>query len=67
MSSHVAPQGPAQPPPGSAEAEGKNHRYVGHAIPWYVRLLWVGFWMLCIWYVLRWLLPALKVEIVSPP
>jgi hypothetical protein len=51
----------------SPEAEGKNHRYVGNAIPWYVRVIWLGFWILCILYILRWLIPALKVEIVSPP
>ncbi len=57
------------PPPEntSPESEGKNHSYVGHAIPWYVRLIWLGFWILCIAYILRWLVPALKVELINPP
>ena len=58
---------PLTAPAGSPEADAENHRYVGHAIPWYVRALWLGFWVLCIWYVLRWLIPALKLEMVSPP
>jgi hypothetical protein len=55
---------PPDTPPG---VEGKNHAYVGNAIPWYVRLLWVGFWILFVAYILRWLIPALKVEISNPP
>jgi len=50
-----------------ADVEAKNHRYVGHAIPWYVRLIWVGFWVLAVFYVLRWLVPAFRTEIVTPP
>lgn len=51
----------------SPEVEAQSHNYVGHAIPWYVRLIWLGFWILCIAYILQWLIPALKTEIVSPP
>ena len=51
----------------SPEAEGRFHAYVGNAIPWYVRLLWVGFWVLCVSYILTWLVPALKTELVKPP
>lgn len=61
------PSQTATAPPNSPQAEAKNHCYVGHVIPWYVRLMWLGFWILCIWYVLRWLIPALKLEIMSPP
>jgi len=49
------------------ETEAKNHSYVGNTIPWYVRLLWLGFWVLCIAYVFQWLIPALKKEIIHPP
>ena len=51
----------------SPEIEAKNHSYVGNAIPWYVRFLWLGFWVLCILYVFQWLIPALKKEIINPP
>ncbi|MBS0260859.1 MAG: hypothetical protein JSS02_02795 [Planctomycetes bacterium] len=47
--------------------EGRHHTYVGTAIPWYVRLMWVGFWVMTAYYVLTFLIPALKIELVSPP
>jgi hypothetical protein len=49
------------------ETDSKYHAYIGNVIPWYVRLLWVGFWILCISYILTWLVPALKTELVRPP
>jgi hypothetical protein len=51
----------------SAEAEGRFLNYVGHQIPWYVRLLWLLFWCLSAWYVIQFLLPALDSELLSPP
>jgi len=55
---------PESPP---AEVENQNHRYVTNAIPWFVHLLWLLFWMLAIWYVLSFLFPAMRAELVSPP
>jgi hypothetical protein len=52
---------------GSAEEEGRFLNYVGHQIPWYVRLLWLLFWCLSAWYVIRFLFPALDSELLSPP
>ena len=51
----------------SPEEEGKYLNYVGHQIPWYVRLLWLIFWIASAWYVIRLLLPALDAELLSPP
>jgi hypothetical protein len=51
----------------SAEVEGRFLNYVGHQIPWYVRLMWLLFWCLSAWYVIRFLLPALDSELLSPP
>jgi hypothetical protein len=62
-----SPSSQPMAPAGSPQAEAENHHYVGAAIPWYVRVLWLGFWVLCIWYILSWLIPALKLEMVSPP
>jgi hypothetical protein len=42
------------------EAEHRHHRYRTNAIPWFVHLIWVGFWILAIWYVLRWLIPEVR-------
>jgi hypothetical protein len=62
----------SQPPPqhpdeGAAEVEHQYHHYTGNRIPWYVRLLWLLFWVFAIYYALTYLFPALRVELVSPP
>lgn len=49
------------------EMEGRWHTYVGNRIPWYVRLIWLGFWVFAVYYTITYLFPALQVEIVSPP
>lgn len=51
----------------SAEEEGRYHNYVGHQIPWYLRVAWLLFWLFSAWYVIRLLLPALDSELLSPP
>lgn len=58
---------PASPESGTAQDEGKFLNYVGHEIPWFVRLVWIIFWSASAWYTIRWLLPALQVELISPP
>lgn len=52
---------------GSADFERKYHHYRGNRIPWYVRLIWLGFWIMAVYYVVTYLFPALQVEMVSPP
>ncbi|MBX3427357.1 MAG: hypothetical protein KF688_16885 [Pirellulales bacterium] len=51
----------------SAVDESRFHNYVGNRIPWYVRLLWLGFWVLAVVYVIKYLFPILPVEIADPP
>jgi hypothetical protein len=51
----------------SAEAEHKFHNYTTNKIPWYVRLIWVGFWAFVVIYTVRYLFPAMQIEIVTPP
>lgn len=58
---------PSPPESGTAEAERQFHHYTGNRIPWYVRLLWLGFWILAIAYVVQYLFPALQMELTSPP
>ena len=55
------------PEPRTPVEESRHHTYVGTAIPWYVRLMWVAFWIMSIWYVITFLLPALKREMITPP
>lgn len=51
----------------NAEQEGQNHTYSGHVIPWFIRLMWLFFWIFAIAYVVKYILPALQVELLSPP
>jgi hypothetical protein len=53
--------------PGSPEAESHYHTYVGNRIPWYVRLIWLGFWVFAIYYVITYLFPDLQSEILTRP
>jgi hypothetical protein len=51
----------------SVEVESKYHRYRGNVIPWYIRLMWVGFWILAVAYTIRLLFPALQAELFPKP
>jgi len=51
----------------SAEAEHQHHHYTGNRIPWYVRLMWLGFWVFAIAYTIRYLFPAVRVELFELP
>ena len=51
----------------TAADENRFHSYVGSRIPWYVRLIWIGFWVFAIYYVITFLFPDLQTEIVNPP
>ena len=50
-----------------AETEHQHHHYSGNAIPWYVRAIWIGFWVFAIFYTIRFLLPAIQVELLEAP
>ncbi len=54
-------------PPGvektSAEEEHEYHFYTGNEIPWYVRMIWIGFWVFAVYYTIRYLFPALQLEL----
>jgi hypothetical protein len=54
-------------PTETAVQESRFHTYVGYAIPWYVRAIWIIFWLATAHYVIRFLLPALSSELLSPP
>ena len=53
--------------PGSAERESRYHTYASHVIPWYVRLIWLCFWIFALGYVIAYFLPAIQTELLSPP
>ena len=40
--------------------DARFHTYSTHRIPWYVRLMWLLFWIGLIWYVIAFAIPAAK-------
>lgn len=50
-----------------ADSEHRYHHYTSNAIPWYVRVIWLLFWVFLIYYSVRYLFPAVQTELVSPP
>ncbi|MGI9178447.1 MAG: hypothetical protein ACR2IT_11415 [Pirellulales bacterium] len=58
------------PPPsatGAPESEHRYHDYIGNAIPWYIRAIWIGFWIFAVVYTIRYLLPAMQIELIQRP
>ena len=53
--------------PHSAESEHHFHNHNGNAIPWCVRLIWIGFWVFAIYYTVQFLFPAVRVELFQAP
>ncbi len=45
---------------GLAEHERQFHRYVSNDIPWWVRAMWIGYWIGAISYVTRYLIPMVR-------
>ncbi len=52
---------------GTPEAEMEFHHYRGNEIPWYVRVMWLGFWIFAITYTISWLFPAMRKELFQQP
>jgi hypothetical protein len=50
----------SRPPDTSVQEDRSFHTYTTHHIPWYVRLMWVGFWVGAIWYVVKYAIPMAK-------
>jgi hypothetical protein len=48
--------------PHSPQAESEYHDYVTNRIPWYVRLVWVGFWIFAAYYTVTYLFPDLQAQ-----
>ncbi len=50
--------------PDSSKSEAKQdsryHTYTTHSIPWFIRVMWVGFWIGMIWYIVKYAIPMAK-------
>ncbi len=49
------------------ESDSRFHQYTSNRIPWFVRAIWIGFWIFAVYYTARYLFPDLQVELLSPP
>jgi hypothetical protein len=49
------------------EVEEQHHTYVSSRIPWYVRGLWLLFWIFVIYYGITYFLPAIQSELLKAP
>lgn len=47
----------------SAEVEHQHHQYSSSRIPWFVRLIWLGFWAFAIYYTVKYLFPAIQTDL----
>jgi hypothetical protein len=47
--------------------EHQFHTYSSNRIPWYVRLVWLLFWIFAVYYTLEYLFPELRTELVNRP
>ncbi|MCA8996594.1 MAG: hypothetical protein KDA80_06410 [Planctomycetaceae bacterium] len=50
----------------TAEQEHIHHTYIGNVIPWYVRLIWLLFWIFVIYYGITYFLPAIQQDLIEP-
>lgn len=48
-----------------ARSEHQHHHYRSNVIPWWVRLIWVGFWIFAIYYTVKYLVPAMQLELFT--
>jgi len=44
----------------SPQQDAEFQTYSTHRIPWYVRVMWVAFWLGLIWYVIKFAIPSAK-------
>ena len=49
----------------TAEEDQQHHSYTGNTIPWYVRLIWLLFWIFAIYYTIQYLFPAIQTELLQ--
>ncbi|MBX3444433.1 MAG: hypothetical protein KF774_18685 [Planctomyces sp.] len=48
------------------EQEHQHHAYQSNVIPWYVRGIWLLFWIFVIYYGITYFLPAIQDEAFFP-
>ena len=51
--------------PAPLASDDQFHHYRGNRIPWFVRFMWLGFWIFAVIYTIRFLFPALRVDLLG--
>lgn len=46
--------------PAVTHEDRQFHTYTTHRIPWYVRLMWIAYWIGLIWYIIAYAIPAAR-------
>ena len=49
--------------PTTPDGDQRFHNYTGNEIPWYVRAIWIGFWIFAVAYTILYVFPALRIEL----
>lgn len=49
------------------DQDGRQLTYLSNTIPWFVRFMWVVFWIFAVAYAIAFFLPAIQKELVTPP
>ena len=49
-----------QPSGSTAEQDRQYHTYTTHRIPWYIRMMWIAYWIAAVWYVIKYAIPTAK-------
>jgi hypothetical protein len=42
------------------DPERQYHNYTTHRIPWFVRIIWIAFWIGLVWYLITYAVPSAK-------
>ncbi|GJM25365.1 MAG: hypothetical protein DHS20C16_17800 [Phycisphaerae bacterium] len=47
-------------PRSEPKTERGFHNYTTHRIPWFIRVIWIGFWVGLVWYLIKYGIPSAK-------
>ncbi len=50
----------ADSPNTEPKQDRRYHTYTTHRIPWYIRVMWLCFWIGMIWYIVTYAIPMAK-------
>jgi hypothetical protein len=53
-------EAPAGEQGSSLQEDGRFHTYTTHRIPWWVRAMWIAFWIGAIWYMVKYTIPMTR-------